>query len=234
MAKEIYSAKTAYDNKISASYEEDRVVEPIWEKEQAFVDNYLKSIPERSSILDIPVGTGRFFDYYLKYNHNVMGLDISENMLEQARNNLITQKSNEATIRLSTADITKRPLDKNSVDISICWRLFHLLPVSVLTSAIEELTRVTKKEVIVQTFDTAPRNKVIFLLKSLLKPLKNLLTKSNSHTQSEKWSHIKSFAHDEAFVIKEFRKHNFKLNNRVLLDYYKGTPVNVYLFERIK
>ncbi len=58
-----YFGKSAYQGDIVKNYESDRVIETIWAKEQNWVAAYLQNIPENSSLLDLPLGTGRFLPF---------------------------------------------------------------------------------------------------------------------------------------------------------------------------
>jgi ubiquinone/menaquinone biosynthesis C-methylase UbiE len=224
-----HDASFAYNQKIASSYEKDRVVEPIWAKEQDYVGNFINNVSSGQQLLDIPVGTGRFFSFYAKAGINVTGLDISENMLEEASGKLALFENKE-NIRLAVDNITQLKLADASVDISICWRLFHLLPETTLVRAIGELSRVTKKQILVQTFG-AKEKQYFSTVKHAVKPLVKFLRKQNGSEEKEPWCHIQSYEHDEKMIIHNFKTHNFHLKQKTLLDYYKGTPVNIYLFE---
>jgi ubiquinone/menaquinone biosynthesis C-methylase UbiE len=225
-----HDASFAYDQKIASSYEKDRVIEPIWTKEQDFVENFIANISSEERILDIPVGTGRFFPFYAKAGVSVIGLDISENMLAEAAGKLVLFEKKER-IHLAVDNITQLKLADASIDISICWRLFHLLPETTLVQAIGELSRVTKKQILIQTFGVKERH-YLSTLKQAVKPFTKFLRSKNRGEEKEPWCHIQSYEHDEKVIIQNFRAHDFHLKQKTLLDQYKGIPVNIYLFEK--
>ncbi len=79
-----------YDKSAAIKYEHKRknahkkTTKTTWEFEHNVVYKILhKYCP--LMIMDAPVGTGRFFDIYKKLGCKVTGIDISKDMLEQAR-----------------------------------------------------------------------------------------------------------------------------------------------------
>ena len=91
---------------------------------RAFEQFYTQVNPRK--VLDLPVGTGRFFDAYLRNNAEVLGVDISANMLAEAA----TKIPPGAPIKLRQADV----LDlKNSsalgsgYDLIVCMRFLYWL-----------------------------------------------------------------------------------------------------------
>jgi len=234
MTSSSYNAKDAYDKEIASTYEKDRVVEPIWDKEQVFVRDFLKTVLPSSTILDLPVGTGRFLPYYAEFDQNVIGLDISENMLDEAKEKIGLFK-NATQVKLGPGDITQLPLEGLSIDYSICWRLFHLLPEPVLATGIKELCRVTRKQILVQTFNVKPGEGVLSKIKNGVKPIVNAFMSVVAVLKGkskEPWSHIQSYENNEDLILKKFRENHFELKKKDVIDFYKGQPVNVYLFER--
>ncbi len=91
---------------------------------QAFERVYTRINPKR--VLDLPVGTGRFFEIYLSTNAEVLGIDISENMLNEARRKIPPG----ANIRLARADILdlRQPSPLGSgFDLIVCMRFLYWL-----------------------------------------------------------------------------------------------------------
>lgn len=70
------------------TYDAKRANKPIWHAENAAVERYLLRIADGASILDVPFGNGRFADLYKRRGFRVTGIDISHDMLNQARKKL--------------------------------------------------------------------------------------------------------------------------------------------------
>jgi ubiquinone/menaquinone biosynthesis C-methylase UbiE len=194
------------------------------------VEGFVNSLPSKQCFLDIPVGTGRFFPFYAKAGVEVIGIDISENMLSEAAEKLEVFEKKEK-VSLLIDNITQLKLSDLSVDVSICWRLFHLLPEENLIKAAGELSRVTRKQILVQTFGVKEAH-FLSHFKQVARPIINLLHNKNVAQENEPWCHIQSYEHNEKLILGSFKRHNFFLKQKTLLDTYKNTPVNIYLFER--
>ena len=101
------------------------------------VKAYLKQ-NEYNKLLDIGCGTGWLIDNLSKeHNANHFGLDISENMLEQAKSKNIEN----ATFVLGSS--LEPPYEDESFDVVTCIQSFHHYPDS--KKAMQEAYRVLKK-----------------------------------------------------------------------------------------
>ena len=94
-----------------------------------------------TSILDIPLGTGRFLQCYEKGEHFVIGVDKSKDMLLQAKK----KAANSNLVQMMLGEAEHIPLGDKSVDYAICIRLFNWVPQLVLKQMLIELQRVAKK-----------------------------------------------------------------------------------------
>jgi ubiquinone/menaquinone biosynthesis C-methylase UbiE len=135
----------SYVGDVAANYERDRTGEPLWQTEQLWVSSLVQTWPRGSSVLDVPVGTGRFLPIYQQFGMEATGIDTSADMLAAAR-----AKGTEA--RLFLGDAGKIDLPAKSVDYSVCWRLTHLVPPDALNAIVAELARVTRRRVVIQFF----------------------------------------------------------------------------------
>lgn len=123
------------------SYESQRAREPKWTAEEVAVSVYL-TITDPKSVLDIPVGTGRFLPLYSNRNIRALGMDQSPDMLKQAG-----LKGTDAI--LSEGNVLHIPMADGAVDVAICVRLLNWLSPDDLLAAIKELRRVSEVAVIV-------------------------------------------------------------------------------------
>jgi ubiquinone/menaquinone biosynthesis C-methylase UbiE len=185
------------------------------------VQNFLKSIPKGSKIIDIPVGTGRFFPSYEEHQFEVTGLDISQEMLDVA-----SQKVRSERIHLKKGYSHELPFENNSFDFAICWRFLHLIDEKAMIGFFKELERVVKYNVLMQAYARD-------LYSSFMKRIKNLkLTKSTDLRKQEdvirQWSHIKAHNHKESLIKKCLHKTNLKVIKKDRISLYKDKSLNAY------
>ena len=184
------NANIAYTSTTAQNYDTDRIKEAIWNKEQIFVQQFVSKIKNKTTILDLPVGTGRFLDIYKNHNHNYIGIDISADMLEIAKQKVPPTTSD---LLLQGTSINM-PLPDKSVGTSICWRLAHLLTEDELLKTIKEFKRVTQSEIILQTYTYQEIKKRPFPL-VILGKIKNFFF-PHPH-KSAPWINIKSYSYTE-------------------------------------
>jgi len=99
--------KKKYKGVEAEKYEDRRREKKLWENEQKLVEKHLKNLASQnsvSSVLDIPVGTGRFIEAYKNLQMKVTGIDISEDMIAKAREKVSKDDSN---IELRKGDVKK-------------------------------------------------------------------------------------------------------------------------------
>jgi ubiquinone/menaquinone biosynthesis C-methylase UbiE len=98
------------------------------------VDEIRKS--ESGKILDVGCGNGNLFTFLPDGKYELFGVDFSENMIAEAKNNCKTNAS------FSVADAEELPFDDDTFDIIVCNASFHhyIHPDAVL----EEMRRVLK------------------------------------------------------------------------------------------
>lgn len=140
----------AYSATEAASYEVDREIEPLWHIENEYVRNLVTQV-HGLSILDVPVGTGRFLKFY--GDQKVTGIDLSEAMLLKAHERARALGMHEIT--LLNSSVTELPFADNEFDHVICWRLLHLLPPESLAPALASMARVCRGTLCVQIYERA-------------------------------------------------------------------------------
>jgi len=146
------SADTAYTGEVASRYEQDRHTEPLWETEQEYIRQLLAGWPVGGTLLDVPIGTGRFLPLYFERGISVWGLDISEDMLAAARE----RYKEGCKVELIIGSAQKLNLPSKSVDHAICWRFAHLVNSEILSTILGELARVVKREFVVQFYSLQP------------------------------------------------------------------------------
>lgn len=140
-----------------------------------------------SKILDVATGTGKQAFAFARRGFNVVGVDLSEDMLGIAK-----RANKHENAKFEIADATNLPFEDNSFDVScVSFGLHDMIP-TIRERALKELVRVTKKEGAIIIVDYAlPKNKVsaffVYNLVKLYEPyfsefiksdLEELITKS--------------------------------------------------------
>ncbi len=111
--------------------------------ERAFARNIFELVGSDSHIVDIPCGSGRFFEIFSKAKKLTM-VDYSINMLKVCEERFKSPEN----VRLIEADILSLPLPDNSADLCFCMRLFHHMKNErVRLDALKELARVSNRYV---------------------------------------------------------------------------------------
>ena len=143
--KELNYATTRkhYFGRKAVDYDLGRETSVKWQNEQSAISRGLRGVS--GIVLDIPCGTGRYFGIYRHYGLEFIGMDVSEDMMVQART-----KNKDADVR--HGDIMDIPLKENTVDYSVCTRMLNFFSEAEMKSAVAELCRVTSKEALVGAF----------------------------------------------------------------------------------
>ncbi|HEU5013121.1 MAG TPA: class I SAM-dependent methyltransferase [Roseiflexaceae bacterium] len=121
-----------------------------FEQQQIFK---LLNLKPGQSVLDAPVGTGRIGAYLAQQGLNVTGLDLTRNMMLQAR-----RRSESANLAINFIEANARvlPFADNQFDGLISNRFFHIIPVEIYRPFILEMWRVLKPGgVLLVQFDSA-------------------------------------------------------------------------------
>ena len=117
-------------------------------------------------ILDVATGTGKQAFAFAEMGYNVIGIDISEDMLK------IANKKNKCrNLKFEIADATSLPFDGNSFDVSCVSFALHDMPLNIREKTLKEMVRVTKPKGMIVIVDYAlPGNKIgRFLIYNFIK-----------------------------------------------------------------
>jgi ubiquinone/menaquinone biosynthesis C-methylase UbiE len=111
--------------------------------EKDFAAHLFQRIGPGACVLDIPCGNGRFFPIFSNAKQLTMA-DYSPHMLQACQERFGKPEQ----VTYIQADISSIPLSDRCVDLCFCMRLFHHMKNDeVRSSALRELTRVSKKYV---------------------------------------------------------------------------------------
>jgi SAM-dependent methyltransferase len=125
---------------VASGYEGRRAVTPKWAREQEVIEAVVRTLAAGSRVLDVPVGTGRFLSVYAEAGHRVCGLDISADMLAQAR----AVPTAPPRLTLVQGEVERLPLRDRAVDWVVCVRFLNWVPRSQLDGVVRELLRVAR------------------------------------------------------------------------------------------
>lgn len=213
-----YDGYTKYDQQVAQSYDQDRMNEEHWRRE----DELVRAFTARATLgrlLDLPVGTGRFLEHYASAL-TVTGVDISEAMLDQAR--MKAKELGLAACNLETGDAFALEYADDAFDSVICFRLVHLLPADTLPRFFAEMSRVTSGTLLLQIY-AAPAPTGLDALRKLLRPVKRLL----GLNRQRPWSGIQSYLHRRDDMLRMARDQGLTLVNLHDLGAYNGSQVEV-------
>ena len=141
-----YPARSRYTGSVARDYVARRAGGPKWRREQDVVAQCLRQLPRGSTILDVPIGTGRFIELYAGCDHHVYGLDVSRDMLAQAR---AQAGIHDAKLTPALGEAESLPLLDRSVDYVLCVRLLNWVPLPVLANMLSEFDRVSRNGVLI-------------------------------------------------------------------------------------
>ena len=133
-----------YAGAVAQNYDQKREQSEKWQTEQRIVEDMLSDLTMGSWVLDIPCGTGRFFDFYHRKKLIFRAIDSSADMLRLAAEKVIDQMM----ARLGQGDVRATGLPDKCVDASVMIRLTRWLSPEDCQLAIRELQRVTRKKII--------------------------------------------------------------------------------------
>ncbi|MCC5971356.1 MAG: class I SAM-dependent methyltransferase [Pararhodobacter sp.] len=137
-----------YYGDMATLYEAERTNSPRWQCEQQAVTTIFERLPEGLSVLDVPVGTGRFLPVMLERGHHVTGFDASDEMIAITR-----RRAGElgGTVETVLGDATHLPFDDGAFDVVLSSRfLRHILPYGLARQSLAEMARVCKTYAIIE------------------------------------------------------------------------------------
>ncbi len=109
-----------------------------------------------SRILDVATGTGKQAFAFARKGYDVVGIDLSEDMLRRAK-----KKNKHGNVKFENADATNLPFKDKSFDVSCVSFALHDMILAIREKALKELVRVTKTEGVIIIVDYAlPQNKI--------------------------------------------------------------------------
>lgn len=147
-ASQKYVAAKHYFGGNAQFYDQRRSRKGKWKEENWLVESYVSQLPRDASVLDVPFGTGRFAPAYLKAGLRITGVDISSDMIEEARRRFGAEIQ---AFDLRVAAAEKLPFADRTFDYLICNRFIKWLPEESLVATVAaEFRRVCRREMLIQ------------------------------------------------------------------------------------
>jgi ubiquinone/menaquinone biosynthesis C-methylase UbiE len=148
-----YHARSGYQGKTAARYDHKRSKRKKWKREMAALRTLTTQFEPGTSILDIPLGTGRFLEFYNEGKHTVYGIDISRDMLLLAKAKCSYSSANSSNnggdSHMMMGEAEHIPMKDKSVDYVVCIRLLNWVTKPIFKEIIKEFLRVARKEIII-------------------------------------------------------------------------------------
>ncbi len=141
-------------DEVAEEYEDVRFSgggELIDRREKEAVLSALGPIEEGRRVLEVACGTGRFTTMLADQGADIVGLDISREMLEQGRQNAAEAGLSD-TVEFVRGDASRLPFPDDHFDTVVAMRFFHLMDDPVPFA--RELRRVSADQVFFDTFNS--------------------------------------------------------------------------------
>ena len=210
-----------YDIEVANSYDLDRKEEEHWTLENEYVQNRYKN-KSIVRLLDMPVGTGRFLQYYQNVNE-IIGIDISEHMLSEAEKKINPLMKN---ITLLKGDAFNLNFKDNYFDDIVCFRLLHLIPKDLRLDLFLEMQRVSQTIILQVYID----KKISFFVR-IINKFKRIFISNNTNS-IKPWAHIEAYGLSKSELNKLLKNSDLNVvKSTCLCDYMQG---EVFVYELSK
>lgn len=214
-----------YRGQVASRYDARRSTKTKWLREQDAVAQLLARLPAGSSLLDVPVGTGRFIDLYQSCGLAATGIDVSADMLAEAARK--AQPLGYA-MALRQGDIRRIDSPDASFDTVLCVRFLNWVDTATLGSVLDELTRVSRRRLILSIRTYLPTNagqlwSPIGVGRWVLQRAWRVYSALRS----------KLHVHRKVDLQRLFAQHRLRIVSMTLVDLHgNGTDYNIYLLEK--
>jgi 2-polyprenyl-3-methyl-5-hydroxy-6-metoxy-1,4-benzoquinol methylase len=143
-----YRGRVKYSKETSQKYQKRKPGKH--RAEMRLIDKAFSHIPKTHRVLDVPCGGGRVTVHLAKKGYQMSAADLSESMIEIARQAIADNKL-DATIERQ--DVEKFALPDKSYDTIVSFRLFHHFPnPEIRQHVVSELCRVAARNVVLSYF----------------------------------------------------------------------------------
>ena len=203
---DIDQLRARYRGTTASNYEDRRRNSAKWHREQDAVADFVERIAEdveNPLVLDIPVGTGRFFDLYERNSLRAVGVDVSEDMLGEARAKL---DDGQTDITLQQGDIMNLAEVDVDPDAVVSIRFMNWLDTPAVEDALSNIEATDPEHVVV---GIRVRRTLRHRLGGLVRRTYHAVTGSGES---------KTTIHDEQQILTYFAECGFTIEDRELVD----------------
>jgi ubiquinone/menaquinone biosynthesis C-methylase UbiE len=128
---------------VAEQYEAVRAQQRAWHREHQLVEHWCATVAPRSTLLDIPCGTGRLLPICQQYGLRVVGADLSADMMRRIPSGRLALDSCGG---LAACDAAQLPFPDGSFDYVVSLRLFHLeIDLQIQKRMLREFLRVARR-----------------------------------------------------------------------------------------
>jgi ubiquinone/menaquinone biosynthesis C-methylase UbiE len=142
------SGPRKYYDQVATGYDKKRQDSPKWQEEQRIIEEMMGTLKTGSTVLDCPVGTGRFIPYAELRKFKYLGVDISHHMLAEASKKIGNPEETLVELMLGSilgdTDTLKWGNFKDEFDCSLMIRMTRWLSPDECMTAMHNLMEVTK------------------------------------------------------------------------------------------
>lgn len=148
---ELSPGEKFYTKEVAENYEKLRKADRYWSWENKILMHCLEKYSINGKVADCPLGTGRFLDIYLMHELNILGIDISPNMLRIAREKVDNSYLKDR-VELIQADASELSFDNPISNSLVCFRLLHLISCRRLNDVVRGLAAIPSEYIFLQVF----------------------------------------------------------------------------------
>lgn len=209
--------RSRYRGSKTTTYEKERKKSEKWFREQEAVANYIGDINSGKSdllVLDVPVGTGRFFDIYDKHSLDVIGVDVSRDMLDEAKESI---PEHNTKISLQQGDVMCLSELEINADVVICMRFMNWLDMANFKQAFKNIAATNPGYIVV---GVRVRNLIRHQIAGPVRMGYHYITSSNDS---------KTIIHNEDTVVDFFSNQGFNIVEKTLVDSWLFGDKYIYL-----
>lgn len=137
-----------YRGRKAETYDEIRQKQRRWKIENETIDGMLRRLAP-GSVLDCPVGTGRFMKTYANLSVGaVIGVDASEEMLKLARKKVPRKMAAYCELKLVVGDARRIEAEDRFYDVAVCVRFLDLIEEEAMRAVMKEMMRVARRAIV--------------------------------------------------------------------------------------
>jgi len=211
-----YEAKFKYTADTARHYLAQRAGDRKWQREQEIFRALLAAVPRGSSILDVPVGTGRFIPFYKEFGCDVQGVDISEDMLDEARKEA---SAHQFHVRFFQGDAERLPQRNAEFDYVVCARLLNWVPLPTFEIILREFTRVSRVGIFVEIREATPLSGKDFAITFVSRLVRRPRTIAGPLVRRLLFGKpMEYFLHDSDALLKLFARHYLEVVQAIVVD----------------